>query len=424
MAGSCPHDYAGHAAVSEKPIKNSENPSQPGITAQRSVGCFRPIQAAEVHLEFDSELATTLAGRTVPDTRKTVLAGAGAIGSHIADNLAREGRFRWTVIDDDRLLPHNLARHTALGDAVTKPKARVVAVHLNAILADSGPIAEALPVNLLASVDDAAHVDGALNEADLIIDATASILAARHLSDHPSRARRVSAFFNPVGDAAVLLAEPAGRSLTLRDLEAQYLGLVLLTERLEGHLATPAETIAYTGACRAITNRIPQSNAAILSGLAASGISRAVDADPAVITIWSLGPEGQVIVDKAEVNPIHRYHARDWTITVDAGLVKNICGMRDARLPAETGGVLFGLVDIPKKSIHLVAASSAPADSIEERAGFERGVHGIDNLIDSVQRRTAGQVRYVGEWHSHPPPRIRQAEQDRCPANRLACGPA
>jgi hypothetical protein len=361
------------------------------------------VQAAEVHLEFDRELATRLAGRAVRDIRKAVLAGAGAIGSHIADYLAREGRFRWTVIDEDRLLPHNLARHIALNNAVTQPKARVVSSHLNAILADSGVIAEPLPMNLFAEGDDLARVDSALNQADLIIDGTASILAARHLSDHPSRARRLSAFFNPSGAGAVLLAEPADRSLTLRDIEAQYLGLVLRTERLDGHLATPAETIAYTGACRAITNRIPESRAAILSGLAASGISRAVDAEPAVIAIWTLTPDGQIVADRADANPVRRYRARDWLITVDARLVRTICDMRDARLPSETGGVLFGLVDIPNKSIHLVDASPAPGDSIEERVGFERGVHGIEELIDSVQTRTAGQVRYVGEWHSHPP---------------------
>jgi hypothetical protein len=30
-------------------------------------------------------------------------------------------------------------------------------------------------------------------------------------------------------------------------------------------------------------------------------------------------------------------------------------------------------------------------------------VSGVEELMDSVRRRTAGQVRYVGEWHSHPP---------------------
>jgi hypothetical protein len=64
---------------------------------------------------------------------------------------------------------------------------------------------------------------------------------------------------------------------------------------------------------------------------------------------------------------------------------------------------VFGLVDIPAKRIHLVHASAAPSDSEERPASFVRGVSGVDELMDSVRLRTAGQVRYVGEWHSHPP---------------------
>jgi hypothetical protein len=347
-------------------------------------------------------MATRLAGRNTPDARKAVLVGAGAMGSHLADCLIREGRFDWAVIDDDRLFPHNLARHTAHNDCVTRPKARIVSHYINATLADSGAVAEALPVNVLASGDKAALVEKALSQADLIIDATASVPAERALSDHPSPARRMSAFFNPTGEAAVLLAEPSDRAQTLRDLEAQYLGLVLRTGRLAEHLGKTAETVAYTGACRALTNRIPQSRVAILSGLAASGLGAAADADRPVISIWTLAPNGEVVLDSAAAEPARRYGARDWLITIDDGLVGRIRAMRDARLPVETGGVLFGLVDIPRKSIHLVDASPAPPDSVETVEGFERGVQGLDELLESVQRRTAGQVRYVGEWHSHP----------------------
>jgi hypothetical protein len=71
------------------------------------------VQNAEVHLEFDRLLKTRLAGRSEPDARKAVLIGASAIGSHLADCIIREERFPWTIVDDDRHLPHNLARHVA-----------------------------------------------------------------------------------------------------------------------------------------------------------------------------------------------------------------------------------------------------------------------------------------------------------------------
>jgi hypothetical protein len=359
-------------------------------------------QVAEVHLEFESDFAARLAGRNEPDLRKAVLVGAGAIGSHVADYLAREGRFLWTIVDDDHLLPHNLARHTALNTQVAQLKANIVADRINATLMGP-PHAAAIAANLFAAEPDGAAIGNALREADLIIDASASIVAARHLSDLAVAGRRASVFFNPIGTAAALLAEPAGRTLTLRDLEAQYYGLLLRKPGLSEHLGREAEMIAYTGACRAITNRIPQSRAAILSGLAALGLSAVVDGAAGAISVWTLAADGSVATETVAPEPVIRFRSEAWEIAMDTGLLSRIQQMREARVQAETGGVLFGLVDIPAKRIHLVDASPAPPDSIERRDEFIRGMSGVDDLIESVRRRTAGQVRYVGEWHSHPP---------------------
>ncbi|GEO43522.1 hypothetical protein SAE02_76700 [Skermanella aerolata] len=377
----------------------------------RTIGAGAPDEAAiadieifcaEVNLAFEPDLAARLAGRGAPDGRAAVLIGAGAIGSHVADSLAREGRFRWTITDDDRLLPHNLARHVATGTRVMDPKAEVLAQHLNSIN-HVAHCARPIVANLFESSEKGEEIEKAVAEADIIIDATASVAAARYLSDHPAAARRASVFFNPAGEGAVLLAEPAGRTLTLRDLEAQYFGLVLRTEHLRDHLGRRAETVAYTGACRAITNRIPQSCASILSGLAALGLSAALDGEDAAITVWSLAPDGAVSVEAATPEAVTAFRAGDWQIAFDAGLIRRVHVMRDAKLPAETGGILLGLVDIPARRIHLVDATPAPHDSCEELSGFVRGIEGVSAIMDEVRLRTAGQIRYVGEWHSHPP---------------------
>ena len=347
-----------------------------------------------MHLEFEADLAARLAGHSAPDTRKVVLVGAGAIGSHLADCLAREGRFFWTIVDDDRLLPHNLARHIAANSQVVQYKAQIVADHIGGVL--MGPSqAGAISANLFADGTNGAVIDDALCGADLIIDASASIVAARYLSDHVAEARRASVFFNPAGKGAALLAEPAGRALTLRDLEAQYYGLLLREPGLSDHLGKEAETIAYTGACRAITNRIPQSRAAILSGLAALGLSAAVDGTAGAIFIWTLAADGSVATETVTPEPIIRFRAETWEIAVDTGLLNRISRLREARVPVETGGILFGLVDIPSKHIHLVDASPPPPDSVERHDEFIRGASGVDQLIEDVRRRSKGQVRYM-----------------------------
>lgn len=360
-------------------------------------------QSAEIHYEFDRRLATQLSGRHNTDERKAVMVGAGAIGSHVAECLGREGRFSWTVIDDDRLLPHNIARHTGRDCDVTKSKAELVAAQLENTIHESGQVARGLAADVMTAGDCREEIDRTLGSADIIIDATASVLAARYLSDHSTSARRASVFFNPSGESAVLIAEPADRSVTLRDLEAQYLGLVARDDRLNGHLSAGDGTYAYTGACRAITNLIPESRVVALSGLVSSGFGRAVDQDAGAVRIWSMSEAGAVTLVESAAEPVKRFKAGDWTIAIDHGLIERIQVMRDDQLPAETGGVLSGVVDIPAKCIHLVNAAPAPADSKGSATGFVRGMSGVEGYLDYVSERTRGQVRYIGEWHSHPP---------------------
>lgn len=374
-------------------------PSAPDEEAARAI----LAQSAEIHYEFDRELATQLSGRESPDTRKVVLVGGGTIGSHLAECLSREGRFDWTVIDDDLLLPHNLARHIGRGGNVTNEKAALVAAAVSETLDSAEPVGRPISANVLVDEGHREEIDRTLNEAELIIDATASVLAGRFLSDHPSAARRVSAFFNPVGSAGILLAEPADRSPTLRNLEAHFFGLVGREAALANLLADAGGNYAYTGACRAITNRMPESNVMALSGLIAGALGRAVDQDDALIKVWSLTGNGDVESHGYPADPVVSFAADDWSVVMGAGLIERVRAMRNARLPNETGGVLTGVVDIPAQTIHIVDAAPAPPDSMESPAGFTRGTEGVRDDLDGVFERTRGQVRYIGEWHSHPP---------------------
>ena len=58
-----------------------------------------------------------------PDCCKVVVVGAGTLGSQIITTLARSGFGTWTIVDEDDLLPHNLARHALNGFYVGHSKA-------------------------------------------------------------------------------------------------------------------------------------------------------------------------------------------------------------------------------------------------------------------------------------------------------------
>ncbi|WP_407525748.1 Mov34/MPN/PAD-1 family protein [Methylobacterium oryzisoli] len=83
-------------------------------------------------------------------------------------------------------------------------------------------------------------------------------------------------------------------------------------------------------------------------------------------------------------------------------VIAELTGRRQHALPSETGGVLLGVVDMEARSIHICAALDAPLDSNATPTNFERGIAGLREAIAGIGAETAGQLTYVGEWHSHP----------------------
>jgi hypothetical protein len=241
-----------------------------------------------------------------------------------------------------------------------------------------------------------------LGEADVIIDASASVAVSRHLADlENSSARRLCVFFNPAGTAVVLLAESRDRTVTLRDLEAQYHRLVQTDPALEDHLRT-GSVLRYSGSCRALTNRIPATSAALLSALGARGLVAALNSDDAVVRIWNVGAAGTVPLIERRGAATHRMTLGEWSIAYDDDLLAELADLRAGRLPRETGSVLLGIADMSRKSIHVAHALPEPEDSRGSPKGFERGVVGLKAAVNRAVETSLHQLSYVGEWHSHP----------------------
>ena len=359
------------------------------------------VEPAQVHFTLNRELAAAVAGRGIPDRRRAALVGAGSLGSQLSLNLAREGVFGWAVVDDDHLLPHNLVRHALFADDIGAPKAHALAHKLAGVLGE--PVA-AIQCNVLHPDEKMREpLTTALAEADVIVDASASVAVSRHLSDLPAtRARRISAFFNPAGTSVVLLAEDTNRSITLTDLEAQYHRIVLGEPTLSGHLDVDGRGIRYSGSCRALTNRIPGTNASLLGALAARGSVQALESLSASICIWTMATNGEVHLVRREGAPVTRTRLGDWTVTYDTGLLRDLVVLRKEKLPKETGGVLLGILDVSQKTAYVAHALPQPTDSRGSETAFERGIVGLKEQVSNAVAATMHQLCYVGEWHSHP----------------------
>jgi len=342
--------------------------------------------------------ARRVSGLELPDKEpRVVLVGAGALGSQIHENLSRMGWGRWTVVDKDTLLPHNVTRHRLGENAVGVSKVCAVA-GISHIETPHNAVEGAFLADAQAGETDE-NLASAYREADLILDASTSLAVARFLASLDTGARRASLFVNPNGRDAVMLMEDAERSVTLDALEAQYYRAVLCDERLADHISEDS-AIRYGAGCRDVTARLAQDDLGLASGLLSRQIRTA--GAGAAIAIWRTSPDGSVTRIESPVSSVVRCAHDGWGFVLDAGVVSRAAKHRQERLPNETGGVLVGYFDVPRRSVYVVDALPAPRDSAEHKTAFVRGFAGLREELEVIEACSSGQVNYVGEWHSHP----------------------
>jgi len=364
----------------------------PDVAAMLRIG----VSALDVHVSMDRRLARAASGRdgVDGDDRAVTLIGAGALGSQLALCAARMGIGRWTVVDPDYLMPHNLGRHALQARHVGTAKADALAAEIRHLLgADSA-------TSVVEAVEDAAG--SALVNPDLVVDASAAVPVARWLAlESGHAARTASVFLNPKGDDLVVLQEGVGRRPRLDQVEMSFHWLLATDTRLEGHFGPTVGGLHPSGGCRSPSRRIPQSRIGIL---AATSVERLFGTDPAdgLIEVWRLASDGMRAI--RAIPPVYReVSIRGCAASISVGASEAMVAAWRRAGDQETGGILVGSWDRVRNAFYIVAALDAPPDSVSSRTGFVRGCVGVYETLDDIERLTAANLTYVGEWHSHPP---------------------
>ncbi len=353
---------------------------------------------------FSQESAARLNGLVYQDQRKVVAIGLGALGSQVFLNLMRMGFGEWVLIDKDYLLPHNLARHGLAGLDVGYAKAETLALLANQTIKGT-PIASAIVADILNPTSEQAEaIAAALINADVILDASASVAVARYLArDINSSARRASLFLNPSGTDAVLLAEDLARKTTLDVLEMQYYRSLIQEPTLTNHLQLTGRRIRYARSCRDLSSNIPQDLVALHAAIMSRALRTTVSDAKASIAIWQT-ESNELSTKISRIDPSEKIEQcmNDWAVCTDQYLLDKIWQKRAEKLPNETGGVLIGAFDMQRKMVYIVDLLPSPPDSTEWPTVYIRGCKGLTQRVGEIERITAGMLGYVGEWHSHP----------------------
>ena len=352
-----------------------------------------------------SRSAAAIYNNVKENSDKFVLIGAGALGSQVLSLFARTGFGKWTIIDYDILLPHNLARHALNRSAIGHSKVVKLAEQLNDLLEEEfcNPINENF-----YKIYKKDEIISELKNANAIIDISTSVAVERLLArdyENQISTRRISAFLNPTGQDLVILAEDAKRKSRLDFLEMEYYRFLYKNENLHDHLNfDDGLKIRYNrNSCREISNRINQTDVSLLSSICAKAIRKTIENQNAVISIWRINSD-DFTVQKYSINPTKwkRVYSNEWKIYLNHQLLDEMQYFRTRKLPKETGGVLLGSIDTERKIIYIYDTIFAPEDSKETASTFERGIDGVFDEYEKYQKITDNQIQYLGEWHSHP----------------------
>lgn len=378
---------------------------EPGLLLQHDEarrGGTTSLIALNPRAAFTRSLAASMNGLEHPTRVSITAVGVGALGSQVVCNLVRAGFGEWTLIDNDVVLPHNLSRHSLYGFAVGFSKATALAEVLTGTI-EGEQVALGIVADVLRPRKNAEQVRMALSNADVILDMSASISVARHLSHEPKgNGRRVSLFLNPPGTALTLLAEDRARRVSLDALEMQLYRAILTNPDLSG-LLDAGGRLRMGQSCRDVSAQIPQDLVALHAALGSRAFRDALNSDGPQITTWRVEEQG-LSVSSTSVDPAQlcKEVVGDWMVHTDSLLRERLSHLRQEKLPRETGGVLIGAYDMHRKFIYIVYAVPSPADSEEWPTAYIRGTGCLKRRVQNMSTATAGMLQYVGEWHSHP----------------------
>jgi len=362
-----------------------------------------PISIYSTLSDFVPETAALFNGGTLCQDIFSII-GVGALGSQMMNNLSRMGFGKWIIIDNDTLLPHNLARHLLSKYHIGLNKSMAVSLSLNHLL--SSQVAVPLDLDFITTPSDVLLEK--LKDSKAIIDASTSIAVARRLAldfEPDLVAPRISIFLTPSGNDLVLLAEDTSRTFRLDLLEMQYYRTIYQEEALHEHLKREEDSkIRYvTHSCRDITQIISQDKVVVHSAIASKVLKQTISDGKSRIAIWHIVNDSFEI-EKFEFTPSswEKFKCEGWTIFVDTWAISKMLEHRLSNLPSETGGVLIGSIDYQRKILYLIDSLLAPPDSIQTTSSFIRGVDGLKSEYDTYLELTDNQIIYLGEWHSHP----------------------
>jgi hypothetical protein len=362
------------------------------------------------------EKAKQVSGLQVNLENYALVAGCGALGSKIILHFARSGATNYILTDPDELSPHNLVRHSLLGNSEGLGKADALKKEIKAIFPN-----EPMPLLIAAKSSGAGFLEPELSKFfSWIFDFTASNAFTQSLvrTKFEIAPRIVKASISDFGNLGVTFFEGKNRNPRLDDLE------IVLHSQFE------KETFIAEWLQREASSTTQQNNLSMIIGVGCNSETTVLADDIVSLhAAYSAGviksesqqqqsEDGKIYLNQIKQEPFYVNVPRlitvppmfvltaindaSWQIRMRPGIIERMKGEMGIAMPSETGGVFVGRANYKTKTIHVTNLIKAPSDSTANEVCFFRGVEGLPDAIRKINELSGNQLGYIGEWHTHP----------------------
>lgn len=322
--------------------------------------------------------------------KRIAILGVGAIGSHVAEHLARAGIGKLRLFDADALWPANLIRHAAPpGTPAGTPKTTAIRQHLSQYSWIEIEIPPEAGGGYVWTIEQLGQI---LESVDLTIDATG----------HAGLAEFAARIAHRTGRPYVSVALFRGGAIARVRRQADGDDTPFLQRpHLDRYPPVPPldEESEYVGTETGCLARIHNAPPASVAHAAILAVEVAVDH----LTGRHDQPDEIIEVIRQGDPPFHRLgriRPEDLPITVDLSERAQIelRGAARRALPDETGGILLGCLIDGRP----VVAEVVEIPDSDATARSYRVPDGRTQEVVAESRAHDSRLGYVGEWHSHP----------------------
>lgn len=340
--------------------------------------------------------------------KRVVILGCGAVGSKIALHLFRSGIDKLTLVDYDILEPHNLCRHALLNISFEKSlnKALLLKETLDGMFFGA-------PKNIDAYDDKALHFleRTDLSQFGLIIDATASA-AVMHGMDaikFPDTTKVVRACLSNGGDIGITYVSTGSKRL-MTDYYAEILRQAIndddISVWLNQEKKNTLEDVRIGEGCHSNTMRVSDDTISSHAALMSSAIRHIFESgseDGFTLTIANDEFPGSMFTTWYGAPDFREFQCDNdpkWHVRIPSDLLNEIRILAKKQRQTETAGYLFGQIDYKRHLVYVVD-HFVPIDSKQEKNQVGLSKNGFIEYDRKVESRTANQLYYIGDWHSH-----------------------